>query len=63
MEPDTFDCDGIGGEFITLADGRKMTPTDFVRERTRLWRQTWVIAPLDRLIAKELKKRQPKEQR
>lgn len=25
-------------------------PTDFIRERTRLWRNSWIISPLEALI-------------
>lgn len=57
------DFNGVSGELITLQDGRQMTPTEFIRDRTRLWRQTWILPGLDRLIAKEEAKRQPKEQR
>lgn len=27
-------------------------PTEYIREQTRLYRESWIIAPLDKLIAK-----------
>jgi hypothetical protein len=30
--------------------GSKENPTKFIKERTHLWRRTWLIIPLERLI-------------
>ena len=38
-----------------FADGRAVTEknvSDFIRERTRLWRESWVLGPLDDVIAR-----------
>ena len=39
-------------EIVTLADGTKVDSSDFVREATSKWRQTWILPVLDRIIAK-----------
>ena len=31
--------------------GEKKDTTEFIADRTRLWRQSWLIGPLDDLIA------------
>jgi len=38
-------CDSRGKVF-----GEPVHVTDFIREQTRLWRETWIIEPLDELI-------------
>lgn len=48
----TADFDGPQSEPITLKAGGK---TKFIRETTRLWRQSWALDPLKR-IRKELQK-------
>lgn len=55
METCGFDniCDPNGPP--RLKDGRVVTErtvTQFIRERTKLWRESWVLGPLDEVIAK-----------
>ena len=30
--------------------GNKENPTGFIKERTQLWRKSWLISPLEKLI-------------
>ena len=58
----TMESAGFGkaiDEHVLLCDGegnpiRGATPikaAEYVRDRTRLWRDTWVLGPLDAIIA------------
>lgn len=49
MNSANFDRIGPASETVTLQRGQV---TAFIRERTRLWRDTWLLSPLDTLIAK-----------
>lgn len=42
------------GSALTFEDGSTVTEsnvTEFIRERTRLWRSTWILGPLDEALA------------
>lgn len=39
-------------------DGQRVPTTDFVRDITKRWRETWILPVLDRLIEKYEKKHQ-----
>jgi hypothetical protein len=39
----------IGGEKLTYR-GKEYDVTEFIRDNTRLYRQTWIIAPIVRAI-------------
>ena len=43
---------GMPGDRVTAPDGRRMQPTDFIIGETKLWRESWVLPQLDRIIAK-----------
>jgi hypothetical protein len=38
------------GTFAGFEDG-VTTPDEYIREKTRLFRESWIIGPLDRIIA------------
>jgi hypothetical protein len=44
----------VSGSFAGDGDG-EMNPDDYIRETTRLYRESWIIGPLDRII-EELEK-------
>lgn len=54
----TMEKMGIGwpGETVTITgsvmgrDDRTTTPDEYIKEKTRLYRQSWIIGPLDRII-------------
>lgn len=52
LSMETTDFDGCRGGPVTLKAGEK---TEFIREETRLWRESWSLGPL-RDIKKELKR-------
>lgn len=52
----TFGCNDISGGKVIDEHGREWTATEFVRERTRVWRDSWIFPLIDELEAKEPKK-------
>ena len=48
MERSNFDL-GFTDDALPL---KASEVTDFIRERTRLWRESWLLEPLDELIAR-----------
>lgn len=58
LESASFEWDGetvtTRGSFASDEDGIE-TPTNYIRRKTRLYRESWLIGPLDRVI-EELEK-------
>lgn len=52
MADDDVFAVGFPNDRVRTPEGRRMQPTAYIREETQLWRESWILPVLDRLIAK-----------
>jgi hypothetical protein len=57
---ETANFDPIGGGDVVIEDGKV---TDFIRERTRLYRNSWINPIIDELIEREQRARDRRKKR